>query len=548
MNLHSTCSIDSEHSFDFSANKILWVDDHVHTELENEFSERVKNIFQEYGIPIAKEEDFRQHLNLFEVMKVISFFTYLNVQHILMTLYNLVAYYVNTYCTNIVSYKLTPYDNHLRFPVLYPCWGRKYIVPSNTVIFFTGIPMENFFERLYKFRKIVAVIEVPEDDLQNPDSVFQHNFNIDHILKGFMSWIGVSSNRKFRMYSINGCSRVYDWDELDSIKLDMMTKFFSRPKVPRHTDFVTEFKHPENVTVPEYLKDYYYNMSRVLTDKQLLPIKRDICYFGCNLITYTAKKFLCDRNGMSYGFLAYQLPVELGNISEVQNVIEFEEAERNYGFIGTKFYFSMGGKIYKIDMPDIYIATTRSGCDKSNIDSNNDLILYNINEFNITQYIPNKKTLCQPSFDIWLILIQSICNTIIASVLNHFNPNHPYTRIANDKGLMIVHVHGFPRKDALNDDLLVFGHNNPSITCGCPESAYYCYHDQLGEFFQKLPEYIDNYSGSLFLEKDHGVVYTTGYRETRSEIAELFESYEYGEKNFIEFPNKENRVESEGVE
>lgn len=545
MNIDKLCSVEYKHEFDFSGNGVLWIDDHSHTKTEEEFSSKVKNVFSNLNIKISKENEFRHHLNFKEICTVFAFFIYLNLELLFQMMFNIVVRFLNRFVkffnigSNIVS-NIGLYKIDLKFPVLYPCWGKKYLIPSNTLILFTGVPNYRFFERLYKFRKMVSIIEVSDSDLLNTDSVFQHNFNLDHILKGFMSWIGVSSSGKFRLYSINGCSRVYDWDFLEEVKLDMMTKFFSKPRVPRHTDFNTTFGHFNHIVIPSHLRNYYADTSHVLTEKQLLPIKRDISYLGCNLITYTAKKFLCDRNGMSYGFLAYQLPVKPGNITEVNTVPEFEKYERNYGFIGSEFYFKLNGRFYRLEMPDIDLATTRSGCNKSAIDPNQDLILYNISDtitgkLQIKQYISNKKVFTQPSFDIWVILVQAICNAIIVSILHHFNPNNSYLRVAREKGLMIIHVHGFPNKNSLDSGILIAGSTNPSITCGCPESSYYCYHNQILEFLNNLPKYVNEYDGSLFLEKDHGVVYTAGYRDSVDEIARLFESYEYGEKNFSTF-------------
>ena len=45
----------------------------------------------------------------------------------------------------------------------------------------------------------------------------------------------------------------------------------------------------------------------------------------------------------------------------------------------------------------------------------------------------------------------------------------------------------------------------------------------------------DNYSGSLFLEKEHGVVLAKNYSSDEKELREVFENYLYGEKNFQTF-------------
>jgi hypothetical protein len=98
-----------------------------------------------------------------------------------------------------------------------------------------------------------------------------------------------------------------------------------------------------------------------------------------------AAAYLDHRSGMSYGFLARQLAVpsaealtmpeaaaHLGNASTAEEVIAVEE------MLWVKVRLS--GLVLWVKVPDIWILTTRSGCDKSNIDPHRDLVMLGLSQ------------------------------------------------------------------------------------------------------------------------------------------------------------------------
>ena len=458
-------------------------------------------------------------------MKICFLFFYINCNLIYKNIYNFIILFIN-YC---FKYQFDDYNIYLKFPFTYPLFDKKYLVPNNVAIIYVGNPPVNFITRLYKFRKTIMIVEVDQDKLMNDDTIFQHNFNLDQIMKGFITWIGISNNKTFRIYSINGCSQIYDWSDLENVKMDIFCKFFLKPVPPKHQDFRTKVE--KNGHFNQEVANYFKTTSRILTQLNLLPIKRDISYLGCNFRTYMAQKFLCGRNGMSYGFLAYQNDIKISKISEVIS----PNFVKKYGFRDSQFYFQCGDKYFIFDIPIIQLIATRSGCDKSSINHDKDLIMYQINNFKIDQILLHKNMIFQPSFDIWIILVQAFCNIIIINILRHYNPNHPYIKKVQENGIMIVHIHAFPDKNKLPKGCLYFGEKNPSISCGCPESSYYCFYDQFNKFIKNIDYYSENYSGSLFLEKDHGIVFSSDYPKNIEKLDDIFNIYHYGVHNFKTF-------------
>lgn len=522
--------LNKELDMNFSSNEVLFVEKDS-TKLERKFSKNIKTLFEDNSINVLRENDIRQYLNWKEIINILWLFFLLNCQLVYQLGYNALINVIN-YMFDVNLFK---YNIYLKFPVLYPCWDKKYLVPNTTAILHVGAAPDDFLCKLYKIRKTIMINEISDDDLLNEDSTFQHHFNLNNICKGFMCWIGISKSKKFRIYSINGCSQIYSWNDLSSVESDILCKFFLKPTVPKHDDFDTFVDKNMNASIAKIDTKYFSNVSNVLTEQGLLPIKKKLGYMGCNIKSYTVQKFLCNRNGMSYGFMAYQKITKMGEITKISKSKFVKNGFKNHGFKKSLFYFTYNDEYYTLRLPVVRVVSTRSGCDKSNINPKLDLLLYEIKNLNIRQVTGTDKNNFQPSFDIWIILTQALCNAIICNILYHMNPDNNYVNKIMKDGIMLVHIHAFPDKNKLSNGCLVFGSKNPSISCGCAESSYYCFHDQLDKFIDNLDFYMNNYSGSLFLEKDHGIVLAKNYSSDKKELREVFESYLYGEKNFQTF-------------
>jgi hypothetical protein len=549
-----TQGLQIQKDFSFPDKQVLWVEGDPQTEIEREFANQLKRALVQRSVTIKEETDFRQYLTCSEKVKTWLTFLGINVSLLGQRIYNFGTWGVN----ELFQTSLQCYPDYLKFPVLYPLSSKKYLVPSHTPILYIGKLPHDHCTRLFKIRQVVMLQEIPDEDLTNTDSAFQHNYSMDNgLTRGCTNWFGISKQRNFRIYSINGCSRVYRWDEMDNVFTDILCKFFLRPTVPRPGDFITEYQSFGNI-LPPYITDYFATVSDILTQKGLLPIKRKIGYMGCNIKSLMAKKFLEDRSGMSYGFLAYQLPIRPGHVEEIKAVNGITALSHcdarsngmcvpnnNYGFHGSKFYIRVpkdpqtGGesqdRVLLVTLPELYVVTTRSGCDKSNIDPDKDLLLYRVREGAVTQIIPYNGMNFHPSFDIWIILVQTLCNGLITSVLNYLNPKNSYCNDVMQNGMMMVHVHAFPDRKRLENGMMWFGENNPAVCCGCQAGCAFCFRDQMAKFSANLTQHIKTYTGSLFLEKDHGIVMSTNYRKDQAQLKELFDSYIYGEKNYETF-------------
>lgn len=99
-----------------------------------------------------------------------------------------------------------------------------------------------------------------------------------------------------------------------------------------------------------------------------------------------AAAYLDNRSGMSYGFLAHQLPVEVGpSVTPV-------EADRAFGkrdWSGSGVLHARGRRytalriqerLLIVEVPDVWVLTTRSGCNKSKIDATRDVVMMGLAE------------------------------------------------------------------------------------------------------------------------------------------------------------------------
>jgi hypothetical protein len=115
--------------------------------------------------------------------------------------------------------------------------------------------------------------------------------------------------------------------------------------------------------------------------------------------------YLDNRTGMSYGFLVKQLPTEVKPASERQNAdpglrdlawdkLNLHQADgKNYTCV------ELFGKEWIVELPDVWVLSTRSGCNKTDLNPEKDILRLGLHEGNITLQTPKKisSSACRPS-------------------------------------------------------------------------------------------------------------------------------------------------------
>ena len=221
--------------------------------------------------------------------------------------------------------------------------------------------------------------------------------------------------------------------------------------------------------------------------------------------------FLDERSGMSYGFLVRQLPIE------VEPAIRYSEAPATMQTLdweqqGVQMIdgqphalLALNDTRWIVPIPDVWVLSTRSGCEKTNIDPSCDLVRMGLERGQIVFETSAGVTAsdAQPSYDTLAILAHATGNAIVASISQALNRNHAYTERLQEDGFSISHWHGYPPDGVAPDQYAVHGANNPPVSCSTPQSAVYSMTGKLDAFAQSLREDAP-YRGDVHIEPSHG--------------------------------------------
>lgn len=230
------------------------------------------------------------------------------------------------------------------------------------------------------------------------------------------------------------------------------------------------------------------------------------------------------RTGMSYGFLARQLPMPT-----LQPALTLTEARTQFGSAingGELFYFNGVQHLcvgadddrYVLPVPEVQIASTRSGCGKTQLNPSRDIVRYGLKNGCITFKTPcgvNGSADCKPSYDTLVIVAHALANAIIASVLVRQESRSPFFYRLKNHGMALAHWHGFLAETCIPSGYFVHGAQNPGVSCSTPQSAIYAIQGKL----QVLKNSHDalSYEGDVHTEPHHGTNMTA---QSLSGIAE----------------------------
>ncbi len=226
-----------------------------------------------------------------------------------------------------------------------------------------------------------------------------------------------------------------------------------------------------------------------------------------------AAAYLDHRSGMSYGFLARQIA------SSVEPAMTFPEAHRSIGplnwngvglrwvheklFVGVR----LSDQTLVAEVPDVRVLTTRSGCDKSNIDAHRDLVMLGLSRGRVILETPkgiSAKTDCKPSYDTMTILSHAVANSLVASVLSRVRPRSAFTAAFQRAGMALAHWHGEVDRSRLPKGYVIHGDTNPPVSCSTHQAAMYALTGKLNALKQSMIRGTD-FSGDVHVEPHHGI-------------------------------------------
>jgi hypothetical protein len=225
-----------------------------------------------------------------------------------------------------------------------------------------------------------------------------------------------------------------------------------------------------------------------------------------------AAAYLDHRSGMSYGFLARQLPVTPAPVISMTEAAVRFGADRAEGEViasddamWVKAHLPAGDAWMQV--PEVWVLMTRSGCDKSNIDPHRDLVMLGLSRGKIIFATPRGVSPgldSKPSYDTQTILSHAVANALVAALQLKLTPSSRFASTLSSSGMALAHWHGYLHQAKLPDAYMVHGEENPPVSCSTFQAAIFALRGKMDAFVHAATTGRE-FAGDLHTEPHHGV-------------------------------------------
>ena len=304
---------------------------------------------------------------------------------------------------------------------------------------------------------------------------------------------------KFSLVNMNLSDSIYMNDELDGF---VVTSLIPKIYAPIKPPVLTRFKKGEYVPSSSVFAQQLAELGKRVEPTALFPqgskFSEKISRLSHRDVVET---ILEGRTGVSYGFIAlaespgYDGPVtvskeewEAFDVVESFNDPNVRESGSGRWYVKTTI---RNEEIYQ-QVPDIWIVTSRSGSDKTNLDYNTDIVRIGVIKGKLYLETPKGVDLhrkdIRPSFDTYVILAQALATAL-------------YMPDLIKDGLPILHFHGYPDPTWFAESEYFAGARNPSLPCGTIEAALLNY----SAIYEVANKNGKDIRMLCLVESDHGV-------------------------------------------
>ena len=304
-------------------------------------------------------------------------------------------------------------------------------------------------------------------------------------------------------------------DLTESIRDTLISKLAAPVIPPRAADFLTHPRSfdPADESVADSISDLtgcgpaWEQTGLLVYQTPLSKVK-----FRNGFMRRLGVAFLDHRSGMSFGFLVRQLP------QVVSPALTLSEACRRFDHtdwtgkdlheVEGKQYLAVriNGETLIVEVPDVWVLCTRSGCVKTRLDPDKDIVRLGLSKGQFILETPKgvePGSDCKPSYDSSVILAHALGNVAIASILGRLNPESGFRKAVETKGLALAHWHGYLAEDEFPPGCAVFGQDNIPFACATPQSAILAFQGKLSAFESEFRRTHD-YRGDIHVEPHHG--------------------------------------------
>ena len=345
----------------------------------------------------------------------------------------------------------------------------------------------------------VIIITELDKELVNPQLPYQEKIKIglNTLVRTFSEIVIGVSTTNISILNMNLSDSIVSKDELEKFVINSLIPKIFVPIMPLPLNrFEIEKYDPLQSSYAEKL----VVLGNELAQTNLFPAGSKIS----QLIRRKSHRDIVNvimngRTGVSYGFVAYAEPPQyVGEIEitepEWENLFPVEgfsidEVRQNE--IGRRYVKTRIGEkdVFK-QIPDIWIVSSRSGSNKTELNLESDILRIGLKEtlfLQMPQGVDSSIVDIKPSYDLYVMLGIALSAALYAPEL-----------IKN--GAPIVHFHGYPSPDWFGLNEYCTGIHNPSVPCGTYESGVFNFLGISGLAEQQ----VDNIALVGLIEPDHG--------------------------------------------
>lgn len=348
--------------------------------------------------------------------------------------------------------------------------------------------------------QVITIMSL-DPEFENQDTTYDEKISIG--LKNLITnmseiVIGVSRS-KFGITNMNLSDSIYTHGELDDFVLySLIPKIYAPIKPPVLTRFSVSEYDPKEF---EYAKKLSA-LGADLKSTELFPAGSKFSDAIKRLSHRdVANKILDGRTGVSYGFIALAEPpgydgdkyIDENMWNSLQEIAGYNPEEVRVASNDRWYVKTLlgDGTVYQ-QVPDVWIVTSRSGCDKTNLNPDSDIVRIGLVKGKLHLEIPRGVDLgrkdIRPSFDTYVILSQALSSALYAPSLI-------------EKEMSILHFHGYPDPCWFGASEHHAGARNPSLPCGTVEAALLNY----SAVYETATKNGSDIKLLCLVESDHGV-------------------------------------------
>lgn len=464
------------------------------------FAKKLKNTFDELKVNIVPYENSLMKLSVFKTWKFVISILINNLFYIARIIFGL------------------PQKKHyFDLSAIAYLFNRTKIKKGISVIVLGEQTSDNLPMRYinsFKDNSIITILDFPKN-ISEKSSFHEHFDTALALFAHHMTNIVIGVDKeKWILYNFNASHPVFPVEE--KFKDNVLHALIPKIVAPIYPCKISEFTILKNFF--DIADEHHKNQVKDLVNGALLFSKTSLypagkkigdLPFRNNFYRWIVKRYLDNRNGMSYGFLALQLP---GKISPLLTVSEYQkligkEAFGDYMEHNDEIFIKINlDKIYWLKVPEVWVLSQKSGSDKTHVNPNKDLIKMGLSGgkmFLQTQKNSVVDNDYKTSFDTQVILAHAVGNAIIVSILAHTNPGSVFLKQYKEHGISISHWHGYIHPENIPSGWYVHGVTNPHVACSSPQSAIYALGGKMQSFKESLDSNVE-YKGDIHIEPHHG--------------------------------------------